>query len=549
MSDRPSDHELIELALIAPYFDATYYLARNPDVETAGMDAALHYLRYGWREGRNPSPRFDAELYLRLSPDVAAADVNPLVHYATVGRQEGRPLRRRWHSYRQTLEAASPPHERAAAMAEEVRRHPDMDEGELIAALRAESAAALVVATSHDDYAENIGGVQKLIGEEQAAFESHGWSYLHLCPVRHRVTLAPPSSADAFVFRARLSGRALGTVDARAVTGALARFAADGCTVDFVVHHLMGHAPEVLTQLFTAVPDATPTFWLHDSFGICPNFNLTRNDVSYCGAPPSDSMACRLCVYGRARIEHLRRVDAFLLATRPRLLAPSESALARWLDKRPLPHAGTRVVELARLCQAPEPFTPSTAQPLKVAHLGARIASKGWNQFDELARRLMADARYEFYQLGYFDGSEPHPAIHHVSVSAGMAAPDRMVTTMAELGIDVVVSWSQAPETFCFTVHEALAAGAFVVAKYDAGNIWPAVQRNAPGQGFACTDWSDLLELFASGSLLALAAAPRRRGILLDGENTAHDLIPRRMRAGKARLASASAVTAEDAHA
>lgn len=496
--------------------------------------------------GTQPNPSFDTRLYLQLSPDVAAANVNPLAHYVAIGRQERRPLRRRRHSYRNTPDHATGPRE--AGTPEETHAQPDLDAVGLADELRADSAAALVVAISHDGYAENIGGAQKLIGEEQAAFASRGWSYLHLCPARSTPTLAPPVSADAFVFRARLSGRPLGLVDARTVATALAQLSSDGHPVDFVVHHLMGHAPEVLTHLFAAVPQVTPTFWLHDSFGVSPNFNPTRNDVSYCGAPPPDSMACRLCVYGRARIDHPRRVDDFLLANRPRLLAPSESALARWLDKRPLPHAGTRVVELARLRPAPEPFTPFAILPLKVAHLGARIASKGWNQFDELAIRLMGDERYEFYQLGYFDGAEQHPAIRHVPVSAGMAAPDQMVTTIAELGIDAVVSWSQAPETFCFTVHEALAAGAFVVARLDAGNIWPAVQRNAPNQGFACTECSDLLELFASGTLLARAAATRRRGILLTGENSAHDLVPRRLWSGTTRSPRAPVLEAESAH-
>ena len=33
-------------------FDGNYYLEVNPDVAAAGADTALHYLQYGYDEGR-----------------------------------------------------------------------------------------------------------------------------------------------------------------------------------------------------------------------------------------------------------------------------------------------------------------------------------------------------------------------------------------------------------------------------------------------------------------------------------------------------------------
>ncbi|PTM45283.1 glycosyltransferase family 2 protein [Phreatobacter oligotrophus] len=37
------------------WFDADYYLRVEPDVRSAGIDPQLHFLNYGWAEGRNPS--------------------------------------------------------------------------------------------------------------------------------------------------------------------------------------------------------------------------------------------------------------------------------------------------------------------------------------------------------------------------------------------------------------------------------------------------------------------------------------------------------------
>jgi glycosyltransferase involved in cell wall biosynthesis/SAM-dependent methyltransferase len=75
------------------FFDAEWYLTANPDVRSAGLDPARHYLDFGASEGKKPGPVFDGEEYLASHADVAAAGINPLVHYLRFGRAEGRPLR------------------------------------------------------------------------------------------------------------------------------------------------------------------------------------------------------------------------------------------------------------------------------------------------------------------------------------------------------------------------------------------------------------------------------------------------------------------------
>ena len=71
-------------------FDAEWYLASNPDVASLGLDPALHYLKYGWLEGRQPGPAFNGDDYLAVNPDLAAAGINPLAHYLLLGAHENR---------------------------------------------------------------------------------------------------------------------------------------------------------------------------------------------------------------------------------------------------------------------------------------------------------------------------------------------------------------------------------------------------------------------------------------------------------------------------
>ena len=82
-----------ELAKECPGFDEDFYLRENPDVLKSGTRPLLHFLRHGWKEGRNPSAYFDVKGYLRENPDVAASGMNPLLHFIEYGWAE---YRRGW---------------------------------------------------------------------------------------------------------------------------------------------------------------------------------------------------------------------------------------------------------------------------------------------------------------------------------------------------------------------------------------------------------------------------------------------------------------------
>jgi len=71
-------------------FDAGWYLDRNIDVRASRMDPLAHFLRSGWKEGRDPHPLFSVNWYLEKNPDLRAAGMNPLVHFLTAGAVEGR---------------------------------------------------------------------------------------------------------------------------------------------------------------------------------------------------------------------------------------------------------------------------------------------------------------------------------------------------------------------------------------------------------------------------------------------------------------------------
>ena len=84
---RDSDRENIELIRKSKYFDEKYYMLENPKIKG---DPCRHYYYYGWKEGKSPSFDFSNNFYLKNYKDVEDAGVNPLLHYLKFGKTENR---------------------------------------------------------------------------------------------------------------------------------------------------------------------------------------------------------------------------------------------------------------------------------------------------------------------------------------------------------------------------------------------------------------------------------------------------------------------------
>lgn len=82
-----SDKENIELIRKSKFFDEKYYLTENPKIKG---DPCSHYYYHGWQEGKSPSFEFSNNFYLKNYKDVEDAGINPLLHYLKFGKAENR---------------------------------------------------------------------------------------------------------------------------------------------------------------------------------------------------------------------------------------------------------------------------------------------------------------------------------------------------------------------------------------------------------------------------------------------------------------------------
>jgi hypothetical protein len=99
MTRPPSRPRAVKATDPAQLLDPAWYLANNPDVAVAGVDAAEHYVTWGRQEGRLPCHEIDLVLKLGLvdagtvaftMADIIAAGIDPVAHFCSIGWRERR---------------------------------------------------------------------------------------------------------------------------------------------------------------------------------------------------------------------------------------------------------------------------------------------------------------------------------------------------------------------------------------------------------------------------------------------------------------------------
>lgn len=504
--------EVDELAdLIAPHFDAGWYLARYPELDDGKTDPLHHYLLKGASEGRDPAPWFSTRYYLDTHADVRSAGVNPLVHYARAGRKEERLTRPPGGFRADALRRQESLAQQAARWRRDLSAIKPLTAENLARALWREGDIApwMVLSLTHDDYAENTGGIQLAAQTEQAAFSQARIDYINLHPVQPLPTLAPEEGAENLLLTLRRNGHAIGSATVSTIALVFDRLAEKGIRFDLIVHALQGHAPEAVAILAEAARTNRNYLWIHDSFTICPGFTLMRNDVSFCGAPAADSPGCRICRYGAERLSHQPRVRALCEAVRFTAIAPSESARTLWSKRSDLDVEKVVVHSHCSLASAMDegemPADPDA--PARIAFLGYPSLYKGWPAFQMLLDRDAARSDMQFHYFG--SASPPDARVEVTSVSVTRDDREAMSVALHEAGIDVAVLWSLCPETFSFAAHEALAAGALIVTHADSGNIARLVKET--GLGWVLPDEAALLGLVGSEEFTSRIAERRRK--------------------------------------
>lgn len=244
------------------------------------------------------------------------------------------------------------------------------------------------------------------------------------------------------------------------------------------IHHLLNHDPMVdeLAGRLGVLLDVV----LHDYGPICPRITMIDGSGRFCGGPDEgeDGGRCTRCValngsrFGRGlSVAGYRARHATLLRNARTVLAPSRDAADR--IRRHVPGAAVTVRSWDDV-RPPIPRRPAgrpggtDAKPWRICVIGAVGAHKGYHVLHDCARDAATRALpLEFILVGHSQDDVSLFATGQVFVT-GPYREGEAAGLIAETGADLVFLPSVWPETWCYALSEAWAAGLPVLA-FDLG--------------------------------------------------------------------------------
>ena len=337
----------------------------------------------------------------------------------------------------------------------------------------------LIISFSHDNYLENNGGIQKCIKTEEEAVHLEGISYLHIFPKIARTWLVNDNLAAELPLGINLNGKNIGTTIADNLIRALKTLPVN--EADSIIHSPLGLNLRSIIDIGTSLQCQVKWyFWIHDYTTLCPNFNLLRNNVIFCGAPVSNSKQCENCNAGYDRINQAKEFKDFFDEIKPVVISPSDFTKQFWLDKSKLPYHSIRVIPHYTLGEEHKCRIDKTNQNLKIAFVGTPVYHKGWNDFIDLISAFNEKpSPFSFYVFAsYAPRSKQY---NFVKVVTNAEETAQMRDQLIKHDIDIAFIGSLWPETFCLTTYEAIAADTFVVTNYLSGNAAKVVREQSHG--------------------------------------------------------------------
>jgi len=239
--------------------------------------------------------------------------------------------------------------------------------------------------------------------------------------------------------------------------------------------------------------DVAFDFTVHDYFAACPRVNLLDDSGRFCNLPPIE--VCEGCVTraplndeidvafaaAGASVGDWRSLQLESLRGARRIFAPSKDAARHFQKVFDLP----QVVVHAHL-EAPfeiKPYEVSSAQEMRIAVIGAIGAHKGADLLLRTAHLAQSRSTpVRFVIVGYAADDAPFEGLGNVDI-LGAYAEDELAGLLRAAGCEGALFLSPWPETWSYTLSEALRAG-----------LWPiATDLGAPAERIRATGFGTLL--------------------------------------------------------
>lgn len=353
----------------------------------------------------------------------------------------------------------------------------------------------IVIGISYGNYLNSNGGTDKVILEHQTIFNNKNCSYVYFFPF-YKIYFGVQFLAYTMIIDGKIAAEYLSEDE---LYDQLKTFSEKGYTFHGAfIHHLMGFCLDSLQRILNSV-QAPVYVYLHDYYTVCKQINLLRNNKEYCN-PLAAKHTCSGCQFADVSRKKRESYQSFFtgLENLSQFIAPSDKCAEIWSVFYPQYIKKLKVIP-HQIIYADKVARHDGGDTLKIAFIGRQAFCKGWDIWKKVAR-LVQEMQLPYRLYYYGTGDEKLENVCNKRVLFSAQNPNAMIEALKKDQIDIVMLLSNWPETYSYTMYEALAANCFILSNENSGNIEQNVRKEH--WGIICRDYEMLREMLLNHSLL-----------------------------------------------
>lgn len=330
---------------------------------------------------------------------------------------------------------------------------------------------------SHTDYLVSMGGTEKSILEQTNARTKSGEGTIVIFPAQHH-SFGDTNAMNRFGIYVdqKLQGYF-------SLSDSIKFFEKIFIQINEMhIHHLLfWQYSDFINIQDLFVRNKKPiTYFAHDFFISCSSYHMIQENEK--GSQPCiEKMkselvldVCSDCIHGR-NVELWRKQINSILKDNKVIIVPSEfvketvEMIYPGISGKIIVKPHLKLIETDKYSIFKEGRKP------RIAYLGYKMDNKGWKMWEKIYSNNSLKEYYEFYHIGSTESySESVKSFSYSFVESG---PMAAVDVLEKQEIDIVLLLSIVPESYSYTLQEALAAGTYIITTSKSGNIAHTIQN------------------------------------------------------------------------
>jgi len=349
---------------------------------------------------------------------------------------------------------------------------------------------------SHTDYLISMGGTEKSIYEHMKDREGRGEGTLIIYPVQHH---SLGDTAPAIKYGVYINEIKQGYYSLDELLSILKL--AKSQIKEMHIHHLLFWQYHDFKRIYQSmIKENIPiSYFAHDFFACCSSYHMIQENETgsrTCINQMENSTVeavCSSCIHGKT-VDEWRRMLATILSSSVAIVVPSE--FVKKTFQIIYPDFSDKIKVRPHLKLIENGFVSRdrvSKRKISIAYLGYKMDNKGWATWEKVFNHPELVIKYDFYHIGSQEKYADQVKSYSYSfIEQGIMAA---VEVLKEHEIDIVILWSIVPESYSYTLQEAIAAGAYILTSKKSGNIASVVQQRGENCGAVLKSDNELIEL------------------------------------------------------